>query len=332
MFTAGLNGLGRFGLHVLRSWLDRPASPVRIAAINDTHLSLDAALGFIAGNDKISFADCTLSAEGGALLIARAGRPPLRIAYSHGPAQQAPWRGTTDWWLECSGLYPTAAQCRALLGGQTRRVLVSATCWDADQTLVCGYNEAALDPAAGVISYGSCTINAFVPLAAWLHRHYGVSAAGASVIHNVAPHRLAQHPHPERRDCTLERMGPQLLPFLAPHNFWIDYVLIPYAGVSLIDFRFSLSEAAPSAAALLDALDAACRDGALRGLYRVAAEDDGPQSCVLSPESAVLLRPRTRLAGKELALPAYFDNENSATRYVDLLEDMSKRLETRGQV
>lgn len=328
MVSAGLNGLGRFGLHVLRSWLDRPAPALRLAAINDPHLDLEAALGFIANNGKISFADCRLRAEGGALLIERAGQPPLRIAYSHGPADAAAWRGTTDWWLECSGLYPTAAACRRFLTGRTRRVLISATCWDADQTLVYGYNEAALDPAAGVISYGSCTINAFVPLAAWLQRRYGIEAAGASVIHNVAQHRLAQHPHPERRDCSLERMGPQLLPFLDPQDFRIDYVLIPYTGVSLIDFRFTLNQAAPSTEALLDELDSACRDGALRGLYRVAAVDDGPQSCALSPESAILLRPRTRLAGNKLSLPAYFDNENSATRYVDLLDYVA----TRGQV
>ena len=326
MITAGLNGLGRFGLHLLRNWLDRPDSPVRITAINDAYHSLDSALHFIANNGKVGFDDCAIGADAGALLITKAGRAPLRIEYTHGPALQAAWRGRTDWWLECSGLHPTAQQCRRFLTGRTGRVLVSATCWDADQTLVFGFNQAALDPAAAVISYGSCTVNAFVPLAHWLHQRYGVTEAEASVIHNVPPHRLEQQRHPERRGCTLERMGPLLLPFLAPERFWVDYVLIPYTGVSLMDFRFRLANPAQCATDLLDELDAACRCGELKDLYRVALEDDGPQAWALSPESAILLRPRVRLAGDKLSLPAYFDNENSATRYLDLLESMVMRL------
>ncbi|MDC8757871.1 glyceraldehyde 3-phosphate dehydrogenase NAD-binding domain-containing protein [Janthinobacterium fluminis] len=321
--TAGINGFGRFGLHLLRAWLDRPDAP-RLAAINDDYHDLDAALRILAGDAKVSFADCAIGADGDTLVIHKRGQAPWRIAYSHGPARQAPWRGQTDWWLECSGAHPTAQQCRELLGGRTRRALLSATCDDADQTLVFGYNEATADPAAEIISYGSCTVNAFVPLAHWLHGRYGVGDASVSVIHNVAPARLATLHQPERRTCTLERMGPRLLPFLAPQRFFVDYVLIPYTGVSLIDFRFRLN--APGAEAdLLDALDAACRGGELAGLYRLAARDDGPQAWQLSPESAVLLRSRARLAGDTLSLPAYFDNENSAVRYLDLLTALVRR-------
>ncbi|MCP3023842.1 hypothetical protein [Cupriavidus basilensis] len=322
--TAGLNGLGRFGLHLLRAWLDLPDPPLRITAINDAHHTLASAVRVLSEDPKVSFSDCQIRADGDALLIARHGQATLRIAYSHGPAARAPWLGQTDWWLECSGAHPGALQCRRFLAGQTRRVLVSATCHDADQTLVFGYNHESFDPAAEVISYGSCTVNAFVPLAHWLQRHYGVDDAEVSVIHNVPAHRLANHPHPERRACTLETEGPRLLPFLAPAAFRVDYVLIPYTGVSLIDFRFELARP-PSEAVLLDALDTACTSGELKGLVRLSPVDAGPQAFALSPESVVLLRPRARLAGKRLVLPACFDNENSATRYLDLLAFMARR-------
>lgn len=324
MTSAGLNGLGRFGLHLLRSWLDRPDSPVRILAINDAYHSLDSAVNFLAGNGKVSFSDCEITADVETLVIAKPGQSPLHIHYTHGPAAQAAWRGRTDWWLECSGAHPTAQECRQFLTGRTRRVLVSATCWDADQTLVFGFNQDALDPAAEVISYGSCTVNAFVPLANWLHRRHGVVDAEVSVIHSVVPHRLADQHHPERRACTLERMGPRLLPFLRPDSFWVDYVLIPCTGVSLIDFRFRLANP-PSAAALLDALGAACDSDELKGLYTLAEDDCGPEAWALSSESAILLRSRARLAGDKFSLPAYFDNENSATRYLDLLESLVLR-------
>ncbi|TCS37985.1 glyceraldehyde 3-phosphate dehydrogenase [Paucimonas lemoignei] len=324
MISAGLNGLGRFGLHLLRRWLDKPESPVRIVAINDAYRSLDAAVTLLRTDAKVSFADCDVSAEGETMVIARRGQPAVRLAYTHGPAAQAGWRGQTEWWLECSGQHTAAHECREFLTGRTRRVIVSATCVDADQTLVYGYNHDSLDPAAQVISYGSCTVNAFVPLAHWLHRLHGVAEAEVGVIHNVPQHKLAAHPQPERRACTLQYMGPRLLPFLEPERFHVDYVLIPYTGVSLIDFRFRLASPAKEAS-LLDALEAACRAGELQGLYRLADEDSDPASWAMSPESAILLRPRIRLSGDRLFLPAYFDNENSATRYLDLLEYLALR-------
>ncbi len=69
------------------------------------------------------------------------------------------------------------------------------------------------------------------------------------------------------------------------------------------------------------------RDGALKGLYQLDQVDEGAQACAMRPESAILLRPRARMGGATLALPAYFDNENSATRYLDLLPALSARVD-----
>ena len=73
MVSAGLNGIGRFGLHLLRAWLDRPDGPLRIVAINDAHYSLEAAVALLRGDAKVSFADCAVDAEAGQLVLRRAG-------------------------------------------------------------------------------------------------------------------------------------------------------------------------------------------------------------------------------------------------------------------
>ncbi|CAG2161433.1 hypothetical protein LMG26411_08231 [Cupriavidus numazuensis] len=101
----------------------------------------------------------------------------------------------------------------------------------------------------------------------------------------------------------------------------MDYVLIPYTGVSLIDFRFDLARAVDEAP-LLDALEHACVAGPLQGLYALDARDAAPPAYAMRAESAVLLRQRARLRGGRLVLPACFDNENSAARYLDLLESL----------
>ncbi|MFC4346096.1 hypothetical protein [Cupriavidus numazuensis] len=319
--TAVLHGLGRFGLHWLRAWLDRPDCGVQLMAMQDAHHSLTSALRMLQEETKPSFADCAIHAEDDCLCILKPGRAALRIPYWHGPAMASPWLGQADWWLECSGGFSSGVASRPFLRGRTRRVIVSATCPGADQTLVFGHNDKTFDHAAGVLSYGSCTVNAFVPLAAWLHAEYGVVDAEVGVIHNVPAYKLSTHAHPQRRACTLETEGPRLLPFLLPERFRVDYVLIPYTGVSLIDFRFDLARAVDEAP-LLDALEHACVAGPLQGLYALDARDAAPPAYAMRAESAVLLRQRARLRGGRLVLPACFDNENSAARYLDLLESL----------
>ena len=43
-----------------------------------------------------------------------------------------------------------------------------------------------------------------------------------------------------RKFCTLEKSAPNLLPFLNENNFVVNYTLVPFSGVSMIDFRFKI--------------------------------------------------------------------------------------------
>jgi glyceraldehyde 3-phosphate dehydrogenase len=196
-------------------------------------------------------------------------------------------------------------------------VLVSATSAGADRTVVMGFNETDYSMDAPVVSYGSCTVNAFVPLAQHLHQRFGVREADVHVIHNVAAHRLADHPHPQRRPCTLESMAPALLPWLSPDRFFVCYTLIPYTGPSLIDFRFRLG-VPTRLAEVHEALYGPSSGLGLR--YEFPAADGGVLSALGRPCNAVIPRRGVRLAGDSLLLRGYFDNENSAVRYLELVQ------------
>ena len=314
MTPAALNGLGRFGQHLLHAWLADPGA-LAIDYACDEHLDVQSACSILADHDRLDFGLACPSVEGDFLLLTRADGERQRIAYYCGPAPQAPWLGDPVLWLECSGRHTSAARAGVFCRGRTRQVLVSATSPDADQTVVMGLNEAEYSPAAKVVSYGSCTVNAFAPLAQVLHTLFGVTEADVHIVHNVPAHRLGEIPHPVRHQCTLQQMAPRLLPWLSPDNFFVGYTLIPYTGASVISFRFRLA----SPATLEDIYTALCGAGSLlEGRYHFPDRDAGIQAVVGTPFNAVLPCDGITLAGDNLLMSGYFDNENSAVRYLEL--------------
>lgn len=316
---AVLHGAGRFAQHLLDAWL-RHAPHLTLGYWCDEVLDVHGVCHLLQTHDRLDFAAAQPAVEDGSIALTRIDGQRHHLPFFHGPATQLPWRGKADVWLECSGRYPTAEQCRAFLHGKTQRVLVSATCWDADQTLVMGYNAADWRSDAQVLSYGSCTVNAFVPLAHWVHRRYGVEEAEVQVIHNQPAHRMEAHPR--RQACTLERMGPQLLPWLDAGRFAVNYTLIPYTGASLLELRFRL-QSPPSLPDFLQTLGLACASGPLRGLYALCAQDPGITAVLGTGHNAVLHPAGVRLQGDTLRLSGYFDNENSAVRYWELTQWMA---------
>jgi glyceraldehyde 3-phosphate dehydrogenase (phosphorylating) len=313
---AALNGLGRFGQHLLYAWLADPGA-LSIDYACDESLDAQTVCSLLVNHDRLDFSWTAPSAEGDFLLLTRADGVRQRIAFYCGPAQSIPWLGEPVLWLECSGRHTSAAEAGRFCQGKTRQVLVSATSRDADQTVVMGLNETEYLPAAKVVSYGSCTVNAFAPLAQVLHTRFGVTEAEVHVVHNVPAHRLLDMPHPRRHQCTLQEMAPRLLPWLAPDRFYVAYTLIPYTGASLITFRFRM--AAP--VVLENIYAALCGpESTLADRYCFPARDAGLQSAVGMPFNVVIPRNGIELVGDNLVMSGYFDNENSAVRYLELAQ------------
>ena len=230
--------------------------------------------------------------------------------------------GATDLFLEASGLHVAAEDCRGFLCGETLQVLISATAETADQTLIYGFNHDDWTPRCRIVSYGSCTVNAYVPLAAWIHDRYGVLDSDVNVIHNSPEHPMCKTP--ERSTCTLERSGPSLLEFLMTENFAVNYTIVPYSGVSIIDFRFRTRRPVSRDVFVSD-LHAAFEASPLESLYAIEETDTGPEPHVCTPYSAVFIADRIRARGDNLYLQAYLDTENSANRFFDLADYVSRR-------
>jgi glyceraldehyde 3-phosphate dehydrogenase len=320
---AGVNGFGRFGLHLLKYWLDRSHhANFSIVWINDDTLTQKDALDIINSDRFVQIPKLyKISVNGDEITFTSADGVENKLVYTHAKKDKLPWLGKPDILLETSGKNTLSRDCKPYLTKRTGKVLISATSWDADQTLVFGFNHKDHDPKAQVISYGSCTVNAFVPLAAFLNKKFGIKDADSNVIHNIQEYRLKDPKNHTllRKFCTLEKSGPSLLGFLDEKSFIVNYTVIPYPGVSKMDFRFRLKRPKPLRD-ILHTLEESFVDGDLRHLYAMDETDRGPEVHNCTPHSAVFVRDSAKLLGDNLYLQSYFDTENSVNRYFDLTD------------
>ena len=224
--------------------------------------------------------------------------------------------------FECSGKHAEFPdEVQDYLVGDTKQVVISATSWDADKTLIFGFNHQDYNPETDkVVSYGSCTVNAYVPLAKWVNDKYGINNSDVHVVHNRPGYTLDDPKNHTlfRKACTLERSGPNLLGFLDQKDFLVDYTVGPFTNVSGITMRFDVKNPVAREEFIRDLHQGF--NGELKGLYcldDVDVGDSNRYNC--TPFSTVFTENGIQVRGNNLFLQGYFDNENSVNRFYDLV-------------
>ena len=324
MISCGINGFGRFGMHLLRYWLlNIHEANFTIDYINDDGLSIAKVADIIEHDPYLDLHE-HVRISGSSLVITKNAIQHL-ITFTHTPIQDIPWLGQPDIFLECSGKHTDRRDWSEVLCRNTKQVIISATSWTASQILVYGYNHDTFD-SKPVISYGSCTVNAYIPLADSIHKKFGVLDSDVSVIHNVPHHQLSTSQTLQRKNCTLETVAPHLLSFLANDNFKVTYTLVPFSGVSMIDFRFRL-DSTTNSKDFLAFLQNEIHKGKLRKLYATVPKDEGPSGHKFTSHSAVIIESSVEVLNQNAYIQAYFDNENSVNRFYDLTQYISKEIE-----
>ncbi|MBN2139073.1 MAG: hypothetical protein JW720_14795 [Sedimentisphaerales bacterium] len=325
MIVAGINGFGRFGLHLLKYWLDRSdEAAFEIGFINDDTLSLKGAYEIMLDDPYVLFEKYDIQPAEDAIVISKPCGGRHVINYTHNSSSHIPWLGRVEMFFECSGKETVENMRKHYLQGNTRTIIVSATAWDADKTLIYGFNHEQLSPEDEVISYGSCTVNAYVPLANFLHKKYGVVDSDVHVIHNTPAYLLRDNLTLNRRPCTLEVSGEKLLDFVNPQNFTVKYTVVPYSGVSMIDLRFRLRSSV-SKGGIIEVLEKSFNGGELNRLYGFDQTDMGPSKYNCTRYSAVFMKDGVQIAGDNVYFQGYLDTENSANRFFDLANYIAAR-------
>ncbi|MBT7623274.1 MAG: hypothetical protein HN595_01975, partial [Flavobacteriaceae bacterium] len=299
-------------------YLDRyDKSNFQISYINDDYLTINKVQSIICNDNYINFIKYKVLIEDNEIVIKTPRGIIHRFIFSNKPANKIPWIDNVELFLECSGKHTDRKSASLFLKNKTAHVIISATSQDSDATLIYGYNHLNYKKSQKIISYGSCTVNGFLPLAEFIDQKYSIIDSDVNVIHNIQGYRLKDNYTLVRKFCTLEDSGPKLMPKIKG-LLKVNYTVIPYDGVSTIDFRFKVSKKLNLVNFISD-LKGSLNAGYLNELYGMDKADLGPEVQNCSPFSAVFIEDKIEIINNNIYIFAYFDNENSVNRYFDLV-------------
>ena len=102
------------------------------------------------------------------------GKRKIKVIAQRDPSQ-LPWKELgVDIAFECTGIFTDRDKAKVHLDAGAKRVLVSAPSNGADLTVVYGVNHDKLTKDHLVVSNASCTTNCLAPVAAVLHKAFGI--------------------------------------------------------------------------------------------------------------------------------------------------------------
>ena len=325
--VCGLNGFGRFGIHLLKYWLENiSTSEFEIKFINDDTLDQKSILKIIQEDKKTNFNNYDISLENEILSIKhKKDKNSYEIICTNSSSENIKWIGKPKIFFEASGKNTLKDDCLKFLKSNTSHVIISATSNDADQTLIYSYNHDQFKTNSKIISYGSCTVNAYIPIANYINKNYSIIDSDVNIVHNIPGYKLDKFNTIQKKICTLEKSGPKLLNFLNNNNFKVNYVLIPYTGVSSIDLRFSVKNKT-TLENFIKHLKKDINTGDLKDIYGYSSEDSDANTFNLTKKSMEIIIPNITIKNHNIYIHGYFDNENSVNRFFDLSNYLIKKL------
>jgi glyceraldehyde 3-phosphate dehydrogenase len=192
----GINGMGRIGRMIVRSIIENNYKNIEIKHINNRtsseacsallkydsiHGKFNAEIGFdekhiIINNKKITYSQETNLSN---------------ITWN---------KYDVDYVFECTGKFNSKDKLLSHLNNGAKKIIVSAPCKNADQTIVFGVNESKLKKTDNVISAASCTTNCLAPVAHILNKNFEIEKGFMTTIHAfTSDQRILDNSHKDPR-------------------------------------------------------------------------------------------------------------------------------------
>lgn len=325
----GINGFGRIGRVLFRQGF----KDVEIVGIN----SLDS----LEGSAHLLKFDSThgrfaedVQVEGSSLVV---GGKKINYSSCKNPAE-IPWKSWgVDVVLECTGVMKGKDDYSKHIQAGAKKVFISAPADQVDETFVYGINhETYSSQKHQFFSNASCTTNCLAPLAAVLHKSFGIEHGLMTTIHSYTNDQRildASHKDPRRARSAALSMIPTttgaakavglVLPELKGKIDGIS-IRVPTPNVSLVDLTFR-STKPMTVASIHEALDEAAK-GSLRGVLAlekrplVSTDFNGDKfSCTVDSSTTMLINPHMA------KVFAWYDNETGfSCRMIDMIQYMEK--------
>jgi glyceraldehyde 3-phosphate dehydrogenase len=302
-----INGFGRIGRLVLRAAYESGRKDIEFVAIND--------LGSIDANALLLKRDTIHGAFPGTVKTTKTGinigRGNIKIFAERDPAN-LPWgKLGIDVVLECTGIFTKREHADAHIAPATGE----------DLTVVCGVNDKKLRKSHTVVSNASCTTNCLAPVAAVLHKAFGIQQGYMTTIHAYTGDQRLQdtlHPDPRRARAAAYSMIPTstgaakavglVLPEL---NGKLDgtSIRVPTANVSIVDLNFT-AKRKTTVDEINAAIIKASKTAALKDILITNDEPLVSSDFNHNPASSIFDLTQTQvIEGKLCRVASWYDNE-----------------------
>jgi glyceraldehyde 3-phosphate dehydrogenase/D-erythrose 4-phosphate dehydrogenase len=235
--------------------------------------------------------------------------------------------------LECSGAFSDRVTAELHLRQGAKRVVFSQPATtDVDATIVWGVNQDSLKSSDKIISTGSCTTNAIVPVIKALDDNFGIDCGVITTIHsamNDQPVIDAYHNTDLRKtrsaiqsiipvDTGLAKGIGRILPALAD-SFEAQAMRVPTINVSSIDLSVVVKQS--TTAEIVNQRLQAAAEQQFNGVLGLTNELLASCDFNHDARSAIVDASQTRVAGTNLVkVLTWFDNEWAyANRMLDVV-------------
>ena len=321
-----INGLGRIGRAVLKIALN---NNLKVIAINDPVDTKN--LAYLLKYDSVyGNYDKKIEAKGDFLKI---GRRKIQVTHKKDPSQ-LPWEKMgVDKVVESTGLFTEKKGAMKHIKAGAEKVLVSAPCTNADQTVVLGVNDDKIKKEDRVISNASCTTNCLAPVAKVLNDKFGIKKGFMTTIHSyTGSQKLVDGPHKKirRGRAAAENIVPtstgaskaveKVLPELKG-RLKGKAIRVPTPTGSIIDFVCQLGKKVNKDKINQEFSDKA--NGEMEGILGYTEKPIVSRDIIKNPHSAIVDGQSTQAKDNMVKVLAWYDNEwGYSSRMVDLLKKL----------
>lgn len=332
MQTFGINGFGRIGRTAFRVWWLSHRDRIDLKLINTSGsmpigdwvylLKYDSNYGPL--HEDITFTEQQsnkdASDQNPVLGTLRIGTHKIIVTAQKDP-KKIPWQHYgVETVIESTGVFTTAEKAGAHLEAGAQKVIITAPAKGGDMpTSVIGVKEA--DPMQKMFSNASCTTNCISPVAAVMHKEFGVAKAMLTTIHSYTDDQNLHdnsHRDPRRARAAAQNIVPtttgaaiattEVIPELKGLFDGLS-MRVPTPVGSLSDIVFVLKRKT-TVEEVNRVLSAAASQPQWAGILAVTNEPLVSRDIVGRPESCIVDLALTQVIDGDLVkVIAWYDNE-----------------------
>ncbi|MEJ7623048.1 MAG: type I glyceraldehyde-3-phosphate dehydrogenase [Pyrinomonadaceae bacterium] len=311
----GINGFGRIGRAVVRTWLND--DDIDLVAVND--LTDTKTLAHLLKYDSVmGNLDNDISAEGDSITV---DGDAFRVFSEKDPAL-IPWDEVgAEIVIESTGRFTNADDARKHLRGSVKKVIISAPAKGEDVTIVLGVNDEMYDAGQHhILSNASCTTNCLAPVAKVIHEKFGIKNALMNTIHSYTnDQQLLDLPHKDLRRARAAALSmiptstgaakavALVIPDLKGKFDGIS-VRVPTPNVSLVDVVMNVEK--ETSTEEVNQVIKAAAEGDMKGILAFSEEPLVSIDFKGNPNSSIVDAENTKVIGGTcIKILSWYDNE-----------------------